>query len=280
MATDRIAAGYNRMWYGVVDSNGDFLGSSTTAPTAGAVAGSGMVRLDGARTLPVSISEPEVLVVSGDDEPLVSFEFDAEELPSGLFEMAVRDTAFEALAQGTKVQTIATGIEMSILDPAGRLSQGLCFFLWRRAKSWLSGEKGAKKRSGLYIAQATVKPLGNVWEQRVFNAYGYAINLSRSDQLGWTTVNNSEHGTCAASMFPFDTDYDVLQHRHTGDGATSAYTLPYALVSGGSYAVYVNDVYDSLATVTGTTVDFSGSSAPASSAKVVTLWEIDESAIC
>lgn len=277
MATERIAAGYRYMYYGVLNSDANFIGSTTTAPTAGAVAGSGMERLDGARTLPVSIAEPEVLVVSGDDEPMVSFEFDAEELPSGLFEMSDRDTTFEALTQGTNIDAQGN-IEISVLDPKDRLSQSLCFFLWRRAKSWLNGERGAKKWSGLYIAQSTVKPLGNNWEQRVFNAYGYAINLSRSDKLGWTTVNQTEHGTTAASMFPVDSDFPCLQWRYTGDNATTDYTLPFALSTGGSSRVYVNDVQQALTTdytISGLTLTFVA--APATDARIVILWEINDS---
>jgi hypothetical protein len=271
----RIAAGYRYMRYGVVDSDGKFVGSTTTAPTNGDVNGSGLLRLDGARTLPMQLDEPDVQTVTGDDEPLVTFEFDAESLPSGIFEMAVRDNDFEALAQGTKVNKVGN-IELSVLDPKDRKSQTLVWLLSRRAKSWAAGEKGAKKWNNLLLPQTTVKPLGGTWEQRTFSPYQYAINLSRADQLPWTTVNESEHGTCAASMFPIDSDHPLLFHTWRGDNATTAYTLPIALVSGGSAWVFVDNVRQTTATVSGTTVDFSAPGAPGAGAIIVVLWEISE----
>jgi hypothetical protein len=271
----RIAAGYRYMRYGVIDSDGKFIGSTTTAPANGLVTGSGLTRLNGAQTLPVAIAEPDVQTVTGDDEPLVTFEFDAEDLPSGAFQMAVRDNDFEALAQGTKVNARGN-IEVSVLDPKDRTSQPLVWLLSRRAKSWKSGEKGAKKWSSLLIPSSTVKPLGGTWEQRTFSPYQYAINLNRADQLPWTTVNESEHGTCAASMFPIDTDYPPLFHTFRGDGATTNYTLPVALVTGGTAWVFVDNVYDASAVVTGTDVDLTALGAPSAGARIDVLWEISE----
>ncbi len=270
----RIAAGYRYMRYGVIDNDGKFIGAELTAPANGDVDGSGLSRLDGARTLPINISEPDVQSVTGDDEPLVTFEFDAEDLPAGAFEMAVRDNDFEALAQGTKVVNRAGNIEVSVLDPKDRKSQPLVWLLSRRAKSWQSGSKGAKKWSNLLLVSSTVKPLGGTWEQRTFSPYQYAINLNRGDQLPWTTVNDTEHGTCAASMFPIDSDYPVLFHTWRGDNVTTDYTLPTPLVTGGTAWVFVDNVYDAGATVTGTTV--TPSTPPGTGARLDVLWEISE----
>lgn len=272
----RIAAGYRYLYYGVSDADGRFVGSSTTAPTAGDVTGSGVTRLDGARTLPINIPEAEVLVVSGDDEPEVSFEFDPEDLPSGLFEQSVQNNDFEALVQGTKVDTTGT-IDVSVLDPVDRKSQTMNLLLWRRSKSWLAGEKGAAKWSGMYIPICTIKPLGNAWEQRTFNGYGYSFNVSRSDRLGWTTVNETEHGTTGGSMFPLEADHPLLLRRWTGDNATTVYTLPVALFAGGSAYVSVNDVKQAVTTdytIAGTAITFVA--APATDARIIVMWEVDE----
>jgi len=277
MASERIGAGFRYMRYGVNNDDGIFIGGTTTVPVAGNQTGSGMIRLDGARTLPVNIPEPDVEPVTGDDEPMVTFEFDSETPISGAFEMAVRNNTFEALIQGTKVETIGDA-DLGILDPKDRASQSMCLLLSRRAKSWATGEEGAKKWENLYIPRCTIKPLYTDIQQRTFTPYQYAINLSRSGRTGWSTVSINLHGTTAASLFPIDSDNPLYQHRFTGDNAEQDFTLTYEPVSGAKTYVYVNDVQQTVTTdytVSGKVVSFV--SAPASDAVIVILAEIDES---
>lgn len=278
MAEKTIAAGFRYLWYGVIDSSGYFIGSTTSAPAAGDTSGSAMLRLDGARTLPVNIGEPDVVVVSGDDEPMVSFEFDSETLPSGVIELAQRNNTFDALIQGTSVESIGD-LELSVLDPKDRASQSMCLLLSRRAKSWLTGSKGVKKWENLFIPRCTIKPLFTSVEQRTFTPYQYAVNLSRSDRTGWSTVSINQHGTTAASMFPIDSD-NPLQPlaRFTGNNSQQTFTLPYEPISGAKTYVYQDDVKQTVTTdytVTGTTLTFVG--IPSSDSVIVVFAEIAES---
>jgi hypothetical protein len=280
MAKETIGAGFRYLWYGVNDSDGYFIGSTTTAPAAGNQSGSGMARLAGARTLPINIPEPDVEPVTGDDEPLVTFEFDSETPISGAFEMAVRNNTFDALIQGTKVNTIESDIEVSILDPKDRDSQSMCMLLSRRAKSWQSGTKGVKKWENAYVPRCTIKPLFTDIQQRTFTPYHYAINLSRSDRTGWSTVSINLHGTTAGSIFLIDSDNPLYLHRFTGDAAEVAFTLTYEPVSGAKTYVFVNDVVQTVTTdytVSGKVVTFEAGSTPASDAVIDILAEIDES---
>lgn len=277
---ERIGAGYRYLWYGVNDSDGYFIGSTVTAPVAGNQAGSGMARLSGARTIPLNIPEPDVEVVTGDDEPLVTFEFDSETPISGVFEQAVRNNVFDALIQGTKVETVNSGIQISVLDPKDRASESMCMLLSRRAKSWATGTKGVKKWESLYVPRCTIKPLFTDIQQRTFTPYQYGINLSRSDRTGWSTVSINLHGTTAASLFPIDSDNPLYLHRFTGNAAAVAFTLTYEPVSGAKTYVYVNDVLQTVTTdytVTGKVVTFEVGSTPAAAAVIVVLAEIDES---
>jgi hypothetical protein len=280
MAKETIGAGFRYLWYGVNDSSGYFIGSTTTAPTAGNQSGSGMARLAGARTLPINIPEPSVELVTGDDEPLVTFEFDSETPISGTFEMAVRNNVFDALIQGTSLNTIQSDVEVSVLDPKDRDSQSMCMLLSRRAKSWQSGSKGVKKWENVYIPRCTIKPLFVDIQQRTFTPYQYAINLSRSDRTGWSTVSINLHGTTAGSIFPIDSDNPLYLHRFTGDAAETAFTLTYAPVSGAKTYVFVNDAVQTVITdytVSSKTVTFEAGSIPASDAVIDILAEIDES---
>jgi hypothetical protein len=277
MAKKTVAAGFRFNWYGVIDSNGYFIGSTTTAPSAGDATGSSMLRLDGSRTMPINIPEPDVEPVTGDDEPMVTFEFDSETPISGILELAQRNNVFDALIQGTKIETVGD-IEVSSLDPKDRASQAMCLLLSRRAKSWLQGSKGVKQWENVFIPRCTIKPLFTDIQQRTFTPYQYAINLSRSDRTGWSTVSINLHGTTAASIFPIDSDNPLGPlARFTGNNSQQNFTLSYAPVSGAKTYVFVNDVQQTVTadyTVSDTTLAFVA--APATDAVIVVLSEIDE----
>lgn len=280
MARKTIAAGFRYLWYGVVDSNGKFIGSTTTAPVAGVAAGSSMLRLDGARTLPVNIPEPSVETVTGDDEPMVQFEFDAEDLPNGTIELAARNNVFDALVQGTLVETVGD-IDITVLDPKDRASQTMCILASRRARSWLAGSKGVKKWENVFVPRCTVKPLGAEIQQRTFTPYQYSVYTSRSDRTGWSTVNINTLGTTAASFFYIDSDNPLGPlARFTGNNSAVAFTLPYAPVSGAKTYVYVDDVLQTVTTdytVSSKTLTFEVGSTPGTDAVIVVLSEIAES---
>ena len=74
--TKNIAAGNNFNFLGFIDSRGYLVGSTTSAPAAGA-AGSPMIRVQGAKTAAPAVPEPEVVQVTGDDTLLGEFEFDS-----------------------------------------------------------------------------------------------------------------------------------------------------------------------------------------------------------
>ncbi len=280
MAREIIAAGFKYLRYGVIDNDGIFIGSTTTAPPAGTTTNGGMARLAGARTLPIQIAEPVVEAADGDDETLVTFEFDPAGLPNGVFEMAVRNNIFEALIQGTRIHTLSGDAEVSVIDPADRDSQTMCLLGSRRAKSWQSGEKGAKKWENFYIPNCTMKPLGISPQQRTYTPYNYSIALSKSDMLGWTSVNISEHGTTAVSAAYIDSDNPLHLHRATGDGATTTFDVDFPPVSGAKAHVFVDNVKQAVTTnYTLSGVQFTFLVAPDDGAVLDVLYEVDEADI-
>lgn len=277
MAKTTIAAGFRYLFYGVVDGDGYFVGGTTTAPSAGDANGSGMIRLNGARTLPLNIPEPDIQVVTGDDEPEVSFEFDSENLPSGAFEMSARDNTFEALIQGTLINTLSSDIEISVLDPKDRASQTMCLLLSRRAKSWQVGTRGVARWESVFVPRCTIKPLFAPVEQRTHSPYQYAINASRSDRTGWSTVSETYHGTNAASIFPIDSDNPLHMQRFTGDNAQLTFNVDYTPVSGAKCYIFVNDIQSTVTadySVTNKVITFVA--APANNAVIVVLYEVAE----
>lgn len=273
---ERIGAGFAYVAYGFNDTDGYFLGGTTTAPTAGDQTGSPLTRLTGGRVMPVSIPEPELVPADGDDQTYVQFQFDPADLPSGILETVQRNDAFEADAQGTAVD-VDGNIRIGALDPRDRATQSICFYLMRQART----TAGAVKRQHLYLDSTVVKPLYNTVEQRTFNSYQYSLAVSRSARVAWTTVNDSEHGTTGMSLTPIESDYPLMIQRWTGDAAETVFNLHRQLQTGGSSIVYVNDVKQSGGgvdyTLTGTTLTFTV--APASAARIVAVWEYPEADI-
>jgi hypothetical protein len=279
--SERIGAGFNLLYYGFFDTDGNFLGGATTAPAAGNQTGSPLTRLRGARTIPVSIPEPEVVVASGDDQPLVSFEFDAEALANGVLETAQRNDLFESYVQGTNVNTPGAvgNMRVGALDPADRADVRVCLLLMRRSKSWTPGEQGSVKKQHLFLPSCNIKPLGNAYEQRTFNGYGYAINLSRADNI-WTSVNDTEHGTTALSVAVIEADYPVMLQRWTGNNAQTVFNMIQDLQAGGDHAVWVNKVKQANVTnyaIAGGVLTFVA--APADAAVITAMWEFPEADI-
>jgi hypothetical protein len=279
MAKKTIGAGFRAIFYGVLNSSGIFIGSTVTVPPVGTTTNGGMLRLDGAQTIPVQIGESVIVVQLGDDEPMVSFEFDSADLPSGVLQVAQADNVFDALVQGTKVQTVGD-LELSALDPKGRESQPMCLLLQRRSKSWLSGERGSAKFEVFYILSCSIKPLGATLTQREVGPWSYSINLSRGDVGLGMSINETDHGTTAMSIQRVDTDNPLHRVRGTGDGATLTYPLTYAPVSAAKTYVNVDQIRQTV------TVDYSisGTSlifvvAPANNAVIDVVYEVDEGTI-
>lgn len=277
MSKNTIGAGFRVLWYGVRNSNGVFIGSTATTPTAGVAAGSGLARLFGARTIPFGIPETVIVPVSGDDEPMVTFEFDPEDLPNGVFEMAQRDNVFDALIQQTKVHTIGD-IEVTVYDPMGRQAQSMCMLLSRIAKSWKSGEKGAKKWENWFIHQAGIKPLGPAAvTQREFGPYRYRMNTSRGDLGPGFSINETEHGTTGTSISVIDSDNPLYYQTWRGNNALLTYTMSYAPVSGAKSYIYLDHLRKTLTTdysISGTSLIFIA--APGQDVVIEALTEVAE----
>lgn len=273
MATG-ISAGFKYLFWGV-RSGDTFLGGGTTALTPGGT-GRGMVRLEGAQTMPIGVAEPEIITVMGDDQPLVTFDFDAATLPAGVFEMADRDDAFEAIIQGTEVEVI-DGMRISVLQPRDRAPQDMYMLLQRRRKKWGSDGRGTKAWEWVFVPLCTVTPLGAEFQTRQNTPYRYNINLNNSEYKPWgATFSEVLNGTTSAPLIAGYSDNPVHATHFEGNGVTTVFTLPYPAISTAKTAVYLDGVkllsgYTAVATVLTLSV------APASGAVVGVLYEVDES---
>lgn len=278
---ERIAAGFDYIFYGVVNSSGYVYGSTSDGATAGAAAGESLLRLTGARTIPVGLPEDEVLTVVGDNAPMVSFNFPPAELPSGVLEMSERNNAFDALVQGLLVEDLAD-LEVSTYGTADRSGQpDMCLMLMRKAKKWEAGVQGVKAWEIAFVPRCTITPLGLDITQREFSPYRYSINLQSVDRKPWgPTFTEAINATETGTLIFIDSDNPIMLHAHVGNASQQAFTLAYSIVSAAKTVVHTNGVLQANPAdygVSGTTVTFTGT--PASGAVINTLYEIAASAL-
>jgi hypothetical protein len=271
-----IGAGNRFTLYGVVGSNGSLIGSTLNGASAGAL--EGMLRLEGGRTFPTNIPEPETLVVSGDDQPLVQFQFEADGLVNGVFEVAVQDLAFEALIQGTKVQSLAD-LQIGVLQPADLAQPDMCLIIQRRAKKWSAGVRGVKAWEISMIPKATLIPLYTTIEQKAFQPYRYSYAASKSDNSPFgMTLTEANLGTTQTPFFIIHSENPVWIDIIQGNAATQAFTLTYTPKSNAKTIVVVGGVQKAETThytLTGTALNFV--TAPGSAVYAHVFYEVDES---
>lgn len=280
MTAKRIGAGFRYFFYGVNDSNGFMIGNTVGGPTAGDSAGQGMLRLDGARTAPIAPPENELVPVQGDDDPMVTFQFQSADLPAGVIEMSAFDQAFTALALGVSIETIGD-LTMVPLQPAGGSQPDLCLLLQKRSKKWESGVKGVKAWEFIFIPKATVTPLFAEFRQREHAPYRYSVNANMADRKPWgATLSIATNGTEASPIHEFEGDNPVHLMAYLANNVQTVFTLAYTPKSNAKVYVYVDGLRKTLTThytVSGTTVTFLA--APDTDSIINILYEVDESVL-
>lgn len=275
---NRIAAGFDFIYYGVLNSSGIMIGNTTTGATAGDTTGHSMLRLEGARTIPIGLPEDERLTVTGDNEPKVSFTFPANELPSGVLDMAIRNQTFEALIQGTNEETIGD-LVVGTLGPSGATKPDLALLLMRQAKKYEGATKGVSAWEILFVPSCQITPLYSDITERAFNPYRYGINISKSSRAPYgATFTEGVHATTEVTLIPIESDYPLMVHVWQGNGVASAFNLGYTPKTAAKvYAYKDNGVRDPGATVSGLTVTYG--SAPTNAQYAHALYEVDKSTL-
>lgn len=256
---NRIGAGLRWIYYGIPNSSGYLQGTTTTPATNGTM--QRMTRLRGGQTFPLTLADPERVPVSGDDEPLVQFTFPGEALPSGNMGLAVHDMDFDALIQGTKVETIGD-IRAGALAPGGLVFQPIMLLIMREAKKFEGSTKGVLTWEAVLLPSVEVTALGPEWTQRTFTPYNYAVSLSKASRaLYGGTYTELLRGTTELAIEPFDLENPIEIYGGFGNGAAVNYTLDTAPVSadGSKTHVYLNGVkqaYTTNYTISGKTLVF------------------------
>lgn len=278
MATQRIGAGFDYIYYGVVNSDGYVQGNTSTGATAGDATGQSLLRLWGAQTMPIAVPENDVTTVLGDNDPMVSFTFPSGDLPSGVFEMAARDADFDALVQGTLVESLGD-TKIGVKMPSGASQPDMCLLLMRESKKWEAGSRGTSAWEIVFVPKCTITPLGRDITQREHSPYRYSFNVQKSDRKPWgATFTDLLNQTTEGAFVEVDADNPVMLHTHIGNNSTQNFNLLYTPKTTAKVHPFVNAIQQNTPgdySVSGSQVQFVA--APALSAIINTLYEVDES---
>lgn len=233
-----IPAGLTYCYYGRVNSSGYMIGESD--PTAGSTTGSAMGRIQYAKTVPVSVNEPDFVQATGDDTVAAQWSFDSNELPNGILESAVTDLAQEAVMQNTN--TFDHGeTRFGVRQPKDVNRVDTCLIMQARAKSADSGTAGTSRWYGVIVPVGNLTPLGGDMSERTPLSSRLAITAQNSSQLPWgATLQTAVHGTESAPIIPFTADNPVTCHVFKGDGIETDFTVGLTPVSDAKCAVFIN----------------------------------------
>jgi hypothetical protein len=231
MTVRNIAAGNRDSYIGFFNDAGFFIGGSTTAPAQGA--SSGMLELLGVQEVPLTVPDPTLVPIPGDDDVLGTFDFDSDAARQYIITTAVNDLALTALLLGTNVESIAGG-DWGVLDVLSATEVNACLIHQSRAKKYDSSNKGQKAWAGDVIMTATVKPLGRqTFANRAAAVYRWQVTeqVASHEIWGVTFASGSGAGTEAPYRRNFRSDYPYHIQAFTGNGAIDEIPLDHKPVS-------------------------------------------------
>jgi hypothetical protein len=244
--TELIAAGFDRLEYHMLDTNGIAAGPSGSI-TAGAT-GSGAGRMRGVKTSDIVIPEPDIVNITGDDGPLGSFIFQPTATPGFNIDVGAADLQDEAYFQGTLVEN-SGDLSFGVLQPKDQAFPDFCLIGVSRAKSKMSGSDGVSGYSGIIIPKCQIVPLGRVsYTEREGGVFRYRVSVTMSDAYPWgQTLKDSINGTTGGAIMPWTAENRITIHAWTGNSVVSTFNTQEtpASSSANKMRFFVNNVINS-----------------------------------
>jgi hypothetical protein len=279
--TKFTSAGADIVYYGARDGTGYFQGATATAPAVGDQDGGPALKMEGAKTWPHTVTEPDTITVTGDDGVISQYQFEPVELPSFVVDHGVRDITLEALAQTTLVYAVGDA-SIGVIQPSVPTYQDMCAIVSSQAKSRASGSENSSMWDNLIIPNFQMVPLSrDSYAERAAGTHRYRITSNPASRFPWGEAMTEVNSGCTeAAAFIITTENRIHMHRFTGDAAEVQFNLDYtpAEESSDKCHVYVDGVVqvyttDYTISASAKTLDFATGSIPASGAKVVIWYE-------
>lgn len=225
-----IVAGFQESYIGFVNSQGFFIGASTSAPSAGT--GSGMIHVLGVQNATPGIVEGEVVNVPGDDTTLGQFAFDADTLPAFILNMGAFSLSTDALLQTTLVETLGD-IQIGVLQPGAPVYPDACLLLQSFAKSKDTGSDGVKAWQQFVFPVVTIQPLDREeFAGRTAGVNRWKVTVQRASRKPWgVTILDAVNGTTNAPILKMTSDNPLYFQVFEGNSAATTLTLDKTPVS-------------------------------------------------
>jgi hypothetical protein len=208
----QIAAGYDRLVYGFLNSSGYIIGPSTTLAAGSPGASAGQVL--GVKTSAIAVPEPETTDITGNDTLLGQFLWSPNTLPSFIVETGINDLSLAAATQTTLVED-SGDLSFGVLEPSDPVYPDMALVLQRRSKSKESATSGLSQFEGIILPKVSMAPLGSDnFTERGAATFRYKVSTNPSEKFPWgKSINVTDNGTTAAPIITFTSQNRV--HIHT-----------------------------------------------------------------
>lgn len=267
----------------VVDSSGNMVGSTATAPTAGDQDGSAMYRVTGVKDFPFQPTQSDRPTQLGDGGALVRFVNKSTELPEGVLSFGARDLTFTALLETLVTRDVAGGTFLG-RNPKSPTFRDIGWVVQSPAKALDTGQ-AISHWEGVIVYNTNGTARGrNSYNTNSLPDYNYDIVGNFAAQYPWgVSFSASLDGDTEFVFSEFTWPYRLMMQRYTGDGIETDFNLAHTLAadSADNIAVYVNGTAITWVTGVPGAGEFGADAgtgvitlgtAPASSAVVVVLY--------
>lgn len=197
-------------------------------PTGVLAQGSGaeLARLYGVKTADVSVPDPEVVTITGDDGTLGIFTFPSNELPSFILEVGQSDYTLASETQNTNVYTIGTYYDIQLQQPNDPQFNDVMLVFTSQAKSKESGSDGESGWHHLIAPKAQMSYLGAAFNERGEKTFRYQVVINKFSRYPWgQNLNINAEGTQSAAMFEWFTERRVAFFTYIQSGSGGSIVL-------------------------------------------------------
>jgi len=202
-----------------------------TAPSSGN--GAGMTAIPGLRSASISLPEPQILQIEGDDSVRAAIQFPANALPSFTMGLADFVGAFVDALQGTTADDAQSVYNMYMLNPDLSTFPDIFLMLTRRSVSTVAGSQGNGYETVIFpLCTVGFTNLGDFSTGANAAERTVTVTVNRVSQLPWgEALTTGAHGTTQASGFVFWSEQVPTFDVYTQDGSTTSYTPTNTLAS-------------------------------------------------
>lgn len=188
--------------------------------------GAELARLYGVKTADISIPEPDVVTITGDDGPLGIFTFPPTDLPSFVLEVGQVDYTIASATQNTNIYTIGNYYDIQLQQPNDPQFNDVMLVFTSQAKSKESGSDGESGWHHLIAPKAQMSYLGTAFNERGEQTFRYQVVINKFSRYPWgQQLNVNAEGTTSAALFEWFTERRVTFFTRIQSGAGGSIVL-------------------------------------------------------